>query len=213
MRKIFRDATTELLTRLTRVCVWQDKDFHFQTSFYHHHCQRQHHGQVDLTETLFNDVVPIGLQHLDSYLWAVHHVEQEVTDIMNKAKAIIIDQYILLSSWGSWSLFHLGLLQTRKGREEADQYLAGLHGERGLVNNSSTLKSQTFQPLPLTVATDHCHQLLPPTIATDHDCLDLNTFDTQVQPALASRTAETEYLENLSEKLLPLLLKGQHMRW
>ena len=78
MRKIFRDATTELLTRLTRVCVWQDKDFHFQTSFNHHHCQRWHHGQVDLTETLFNDVVPIGLQHLDSYLWAVHHVEQEV---------------------------------------------------------------------------------------------------------------------------------------
>ena len=88
MRKIFRDATTELLTRLTRVCVWQDKDFHFQTSFYHHHCQRQHHGQVDLTETLFNDVVPIGLQHLDSYLWAVHHVEQEVADIMMQCKPL-----------------------------------------------------------------------------------------------------------------------------
>ena len=137
MRKIFRDATTELLTRLTRVCGWQDKDFHFQTHFNYHHCQRQYHGQVDLTETLFNDVVPIGLQHLDSYLWAVHHVEQEVADIMNKAKTIIIDQHILLSSWGSWSLFHLGLLQTRKGREKADQYLAGLHGERGLVNIST----------------------------------------------------------------------------
>ena len=52
-----------------------------------------------------------------------------------------------------------------------------------------------------------------PPIATDHDGLDPNTTTrTQVQPALASRTAETEYLENLSEKLLPLLLKGQHMR-
>ena len=91
MRKIFRDATTELLTRLTRVCDWQDKHSHFQTSFIYHHidCQRRLHGQVDLTETLFNDVVPIGLQHLDSYLWTVHHVEQEVTDIMNKVKTII----------------------------------------------------------------------------------------------------------------------------
>jgi len=106
MRKIFRDATTELLTRLTR---------------------------VDLTETLFNDVVPIGLQHLDSYLWAVHHVEQE--DCSKPEK-----------------------------------------GEKKLINTWLAFMGK------------------------------------EVQPALASRTAETEYLENLSEKLLPLLLKGQHMR-
>jgi len=106
MRKIFRDATTELLTRLTR---------------------------VDLTETLLNDVLPIGLQHLDSYLWAVHHA----------------------------------------GLEEC---LTSEKGDKKLINTWLAFMGK------------------------------------EVQPALTSRASETEFLENLSEKLLPILLKGHHMR-
>merc|ERR1719320_197282 len=109
IRHIFRDTTTEVLTRLTR---------------------------VDITETILNDIIPVAIQHLDSYLWAVKHCSMCEVDLL--------------------------------------------------------LRQQTGDPVS--------------------NCLHstwLAFMGKDVHPALASREAENEYIENLSERLLPIILKNK----
>merc|ERR1719317_1312219 len=109
IRHLFRDTTTEVLTRLTR---------------------------VDITETILNDIIPVAIQHLDSYLWAVKHCSMCEVDLL--------------------------------------------------------LRQQTGDPVS--------------------NCLHstwLAFMGKDVHPALASREAENEYIENLSERLLPIILKNK----
>jgi len=49
IRNIIRDITSNILKRLSK---------------------------VDLSEVILEDVVPIGIQHVDSYLWTLHHAKQ-----------------------------------------------------------------------------------------------------------------------------------------
>merc|ERR1719206_1400040 len=109
IRHLFRDTTTEVLTRLTR---------------------------VDITETILNDIIPVAIQHLDIYLWAVKHCSMCEVDLL--------------------------------------------------------LRQQTGDPVS--------------------NCLHstwLAFMGKDVHPALASREAENEYIENLSERLLPIILKNK----
>ena len=62
IRHLFRDTTTEVLTRLTRVIFIILCNFCLNII-----------TQVDITETILNDIIPVAIQHLDSYLWAVKH--------------------------------------------------------------------------------------------------------------------------------------------
>jgi len=109
MRILFRDTTTEVLTRLTR---------------------------VDLTETILHDVIPIALQHVDSYLWAVKHCSVCEVDLLLRQQTGDDKSACLHSTW-------------------------------------------------------------------------LAFMGKDVHPALASREAENEYIESLSEKLLPIILKNK----
>jgi len=36
-------------------------------------------SRVDLTEVILNDVVPVAVQHIDSYMWSLHHTKQDDT--------------------------------------------------------------------------------------------------------------------------------------
>lgn len=106
LRQVFREATTEILIRLTR---------------------------IDLTETILNDVIPLSLQHLDTYLWALHH----------------------------------------SGLQECDNMKAG---DTKLYNTWLAFMGK------------------------------------EVHPALASREAETQFIENIADKLLPLIIKARHTK-
>merc|ERR1719244_269537 len=46
IRSLLREVTSEVLTRLSR---------------------------LDITETLLQDIIPLAIQHLDTYLWTIHH--------------------------------------------------------------------------------------------------------------------------------------------
>ena len=62
MRHLFRDTTTEVLTRLTRVIL-----------FYYCNNILKACIQIDITETILHDIIPVAVQHLDNYLWAIKH--------------------------------------------------------------------------------------------------------------------------------------------
>merc|ERR1719233_58813 len=109
IRHLFRDTTTEVLTRLTR---------------------------VDITETILNDIIPVAIQHLDSYLWAVKHCSLCEVDLLLRQQTGDTKSNCLHSTW-------------------------------------------------------------------------LSFMGKDVHPALASREAENEYIENLSERLLPIILKNK----
>jgi len=109
MRHLFRDTSTEVLTRLTR---------------------------IDITETILSDVIPVAVQHLDTYLWAVKHCSMCEIDLLLRQQTGDTKSSCLHSTW-------------------------------------------------------------------------LAFMGKDVHPALASREAENEYIENLSEKLLPIILKNK----
>eukprot|EP00092_Neocalanus_flemingeri_P010563 GFUD01011379.1.p1 GENE.GFUD01011379.1~~GFUD01011379.1.p1 ORF type:complete len:908 (-),score=173.35 GFUD01011379.1:129-2510(-) len=109
MRHLFRETTTEILTRLTR---------------------------IDITETILNDIIPVALQHLDGYLWAIKHCSMCEVDLLLRQQTGDTKSSCLHSTW-------------------------------------------------------------------------LAFMGKDVHPALASREAENDYIENLSEKLLPIILKNK----
>lgn len=109
MRHLFRDTTTEVLTRLTR---------------------------IDITETILHDIIPVAVQHLDNYLWAIKHCSMCEVDLLLRQQTGDTKSSCLHSTW-------------------------------------------------------------------------LKFMGKDVHPALASREAENEYIENLSEKLLPIILKNK----
>jgi len=65
IRQIFKDLTSDALLRLSR---------------------------VDITELLMKDVIPVAVQHLDTYLWAIHHSS-------NNTKLCLENQDQLYSCW------------------------------------------------------------------------------------------------------------------
>jgi len=109
MRQLFRETTTEILTRLAR---------------------------IDITETILNDIIPVALQHLDGYLWAIKHCSMCEVDLLLRQQTGDTKSSCLHSTW-------------------------------------------------------------------------LAFMGKDVHPALASREAENDYIENLSEKLFPIILKNK----
>jgi len=109
MRQLFRETTTEILTRLAR---------------------------IDITETILNDIIPVALQHLDGYLWAIKHCSMCEVDLLLRQQTGDTKSSCLHSTW-------------------------------------------------------------------------LAFMGKDVHPALASRETENDYIENLSEKLFPIILKNK----
>lgn len=107
LRQVFREATTEILVRLTR---------------------------IDLTETILNDVIPLALQHLDTYLWSLQH-----SGLQEECESMKLGDPRLYSTW-------------------------------------------------------------------------LAFMGKEIHPALASREAETQFIENIADKLLPLVIKTKHTK-
>jgi len=69
IRQIFKELTSDALKRLSR---------------------------VDITELLMKDVIPVAVQHLDTYLWAIHHNKNRSS---SNSKISSENQDQLYSSW------------------------------------------------------------------------------------------------------------------